>query len=607
MKAKNKRISAIHPLPLEKTPEQREINALIQAFNRGQYDVVEGLALAMTRVAPHFPFGWKALGVALGQQDKTTAAVGAMQKAVQLGSGDAEVHFNLGTLLKKLGRKEEAESALAQAIHLQPGHVLACNNLGNLLREMGRLDESEAMLRQTLRLKPDYAEAHNNLGNVLQDLGRLEESLVSFQRAIKLNPDYTDAHSNLLFVFNYVANETPFTHKADAQRYGALVSRRRTHRYTDWFSPPSPTKLRIGFVSGDFRNHPVGFFLESLLANIDPARFELFSYTTQGSEDELTTRIKPFFAEWRELSNLSDEAAAKMIHADALHLLIDLSGHTAKNRLPVFACKPAPIQVTWLGYFATTGVAEIDYWLSDPYVLPEKEEDHFTEAIWRLPETYLCFTPPTEKVEINPLPALSNGCVTFGCFNNLTKMNDAVVALWATVLNSVPSSRLFLKTRQLDDKRIVEEVLSRFAIHGILIDRLILEGRSPRAELLASYNRVDIALDPFPYPGGTTTLEALWMGVPVLTKCGDRFLSHIGESIARNAQQTDWIAHDDEDYVRKAVKFSTDLDKLAALRSGLREQVLASPLFDSPRFARHFEAAMWGMWNKWRSQGERIT
>jgi protein O-GlcNAc transferase len=283
-------------------------------------------------------------------------------------------------------------------------------------------------------------------------------------------------------------------------------------------------------------------------------------------------------------------------------VLLDLSGHTAKNRLPMFAWKPAPVQVSWLGYFASTGVAEMDYVIGDAHIAPARDECHFSESICRLPDSYLCFTPPNVAVEPGPLPALGNTQVTFGCFNKLTKMNNAVVALWARVLLAVPHSRLFLKTTQLKDAAICEVTRQEFAAHGIATDRLILEGSSPRAELLAAYQRVDIALDPFPYPGGTTSVEALWMGVPVLTKRGDRFLSHMGESILHNAGLADWIADDDDDYVAKAVAHTADLSRLAALRAGLRQQVLASPLFEAKQFARNFEAAMWGMWQNWQEQ-----
>lgn len=599
MRAKHKKKSSDSRAPMQRSPAQAEINALIHAFSRGQYAAVETLALGITRDYPHVAFGWKALGVALGQQERNAEALEPMQRAAQLAPADAEVQYNLGTILKKLGRLDEAAVALERAVALQSNHLLAYNNLGNVLRDIGRLKEAETILRQAIALNPGYAEARNNLGSVLQDLGRLDESLVCYRQAVKLNPDYTDAYSNLLFVLNYLASDSPVTYKLDAHRYGALVSKQRTFRYSEWNCPQPPGKLRVGFVSGDFCSHPVGFFIEGLLSNIARSNFELFAYSTQFFEDELTARIKPFFAEWRHLSGMSDETAAKQIHADALHILIDLSGHTAKNRLPVFAYKPTPVQVTWLGYFATTGVEEIDYWLGDPYVIPEAEECHFTERIRRLPETYLCFTPPKDHIEITVLPALAAGYITFGSFNNLTKINDAVVKLWSTVLNSVANSRLFLKTKQLEDESVRVTIANQFAAHGITRDRLILEGRSPRAELLAAYNRVDIALDPFPYPGGTTSVEALWMGVPVLTRRGDRFLSHVAESIAYNSKQADWVADDDHDYVHKALRFSSDLASLAELRQGLREQVLVSPLFDAPRFARYFEEAMQAMWSDW--------
>jgi Predicted O-linked N-acetylglucosamine transferase, SPINDLY family len=279
-----------------------------------------------------------------------------------------------------------------------------------------------------------------------------------------------------------------------------------------------------------------------------------------------------------------------------VHVLIDLSGHTHHNRLPVFAWKPSPVQASWLGYFATTGVAEMNYLLADPYVAPSGEEDSFTETIWRLPESYLCFTAPVYDLDVFPLPALTTGYITFGCFNNLVKMNDAVVALWVRVLQAVPDSRLFLKTKQLNDPKVCNITRQIFTERGISPDRLLMEGSSPRAELLAAYRKVDIALDPFPYPGGTTSVEGLWMGVPVITRRGERFLSHVGETIAHNAGLADWIATDDDEYVAKAVEHTADLERLAALRAGLRQQVLASPVFDAPRFARNFEAVLWGMW-----------
>jgi predicted O-linked N-acetylglucosamine transferase (SPINDLY family) len=254
------------------------------------------------------------------------------------------------------------------------------------------------------------------------------------------------------------------------------------------------------------------------------------------------------------------------------------------------------VQANWLGYFATTGVAEIDWFVGDPNVCPPGDESHFTEKIWRLPETYLCFTPPTSDVPVSPLPALNNGYITFGCFNHIGKLNDAVVALWSRILKQIPDARLLLKAQQLGDVTMIEQTRARFAAHGVA-DRLLLEGPSSRTDYFAAYGRIDIALDPFPYPGGTTSVEALWMGVPVLTLRGNRFLSRAGENIMRNVGLPEWIAQDGNDYVLKAAAFASKPEALSALRCNLRNQALASPMFDATRFSRYFEEALWNMWH----------
>ena len=296
---------------------------------------------------------------------------------------------------------------------------------------------------------------------------------------------------------------------------------------------------------------------------------------------------------------ISDDRLAQLIHEDGIDILIDLSGHTGDNRLPMFAWKPAPVQVTWLGYFATTGVAAIDYLIADPWTLPESEESSFSETIWRVPETRLCFTPPAILLNVTPPPVLANGHITFGCFNNLTKMNERVVALWARILAAIPNSRLYLKARALGEAAVQQSVMKRFAEHGIDPQRLTLETYVPRANYLEAYNQIDIALDPFPYTGGTTTVEALWMGVPVLTLAGRQFLARQGVGLLMNAGLPEWVASDQDDYLSRAVAHASDTQGLASLRAGLRQQVLASPIFDASRFARHFEAALRGMWEKW--------
>jgi predicted O-linked N-acetylglucosamine transferase (SPINDLY family) len=352
----------------------------------------------------------------------------------------------------------------------------------------------------------------------------------------------------------------------------------------------------VGVVSADLYNHPVGYFLESFLSQLDFSRLELIAYSNNPKEDDLTQRIKPSFSAWKPVHVLNDEAMAQLIHSDGVHVLLDLSGHTAYNRLPALAWKPAPVQATWLGYFASTGMAEMDYILGDKWLLPDNEANHFIEKGWHFSGAHSCLTPPSEQVNIETLPALQSHLITFGTLNNIAKMNDRVVACWARILTSIPNSQLYLNTKALRDETLKRSIIDRYAAHGIAANRLILESTTGRLAALSSYNRIDIALDPFPYPGGTTSYEALWMGVPILTMQGHRYIAHMGESIMHNAGLSDWIARDEDDYVAKAVSVAGDLPKLAALRAGLREQVRRSPLFDAPRFAKHFEEALWGMW-----------
>ncbi|BCK86730.1 lipopolysaccharide assembly protein B [Sideroxyarcus emersonii] len=544
------------------------------------------------------------LGNTFRAMGRLAEAAESYRDALRIRKSFAQAMCNLGAVLNDLGCPDEAEKTLRQALEIKPGQAEVHSNLGNVLKELGRLNEAEASYRQALALAPRLAEIHNNLGNLLQDMGRLDEAETSYRQAVELKPDYDKAHSNLLFLLNYNPKVAPSFAFEEACRFGRKVAGRVTSPFEEWSCASASTRLRIGFVSGDFRNHPVGYFLESLLKNLDPASFELVAYPSDPWVDDLTERIKPYFDVWKPLYGMNDETAARLIHGDGIHILIDLSGHSRYNRLPVFAWKPAPVQVSWLGYFATTGVAEIEYLIADPHTLPETEERYFTEKIWRLPETRLCFTPPDIEMDVSPLPALGNGYVTFGCFNNLAKMNDDVVALWSRVLATVPDSRLFLKSKQLGEDSVRQKTAERFAAHGIDQGRLILEGAESRAKYFAAYHRVDIALDPFPYPGGTTTVESLWMGVPVLTLAGQSFLFRQGAGFLSNAGLPEWIAGTQDGYVEKAEEHAKDPQGLAALRSRLRQQMESSPIMDGQRFATHFAAALQAMWRE-RSSGKR--
>lgn len=551
---------------------------------------------------PDYAGAYYNIGNALLGNGQLDEAVASYRRALEIEPDYAEVHCSLGVALKELGQLDGAIESFQRALEIKPDMVEAYTNLGNAMQALGQFEGAVACYRQALELKSDIAEVHNNMGLALKDLGQFDNAMASYRQAVKIKPDYAETYNNLLFTLNYIANHEPSYYLEQARQFGRIVAAKVGARYSVWQYAAQPERLRVGLVSGDLLNHSVGFFLEGLLAHIDPARIELIAYSTHHKEDELTARIRPYFSVWKSLAGKSDEAAARLIHADGVHILLDLSGHTRYNRLPVFAWKPAPVQAMWLGYFASTGVAEMDYILGDKWMLPDGEEHHFVERGWRLSGAHSCLTPPKEDIKVEELPALRNRLITFGTLNNLAKMNDRVVACWARILSEIPNSRLYLNTSNLRDDALRKSVIERYAAQGIPENRLILEATTGRVAALNSYNKIDIALDPFPYPGGTTSYEALWMGVPILTMRGSNYISHLGESIMHNAGLPDWIAANEEDYRAKAIALASDKTKLAALRTGLRQQVLASPLFDAQRFARDFEAALWGMWQRYQDQ-----
>ncbi|KAA0083844.1 O-linked N-acetylglucosamine transferase, SPINDLY family protein [Trinickia soli] len=537
------------------------------------------------------------IGMALLDMRLPAAAAASFRKCLAINPDFAEAHSNLGNVLRELGEADAAADHCRRAIALQPDCGQAYNNLGNALKTQNKLADAAACYLQARSLLPHEPQVALNLGIVLRETGEHKAAIEAFRQALALRPSWGEAWSNLLFTLSFAQDVAPRDYLAEARAFGCFAGE-RARPFTDWLVDRTPgAALRIGFVSGDFRTHPVGFFLESVLAHLDPARVQLFAYSTRPYEDALTQRLKPSFAQWRSLVGLADEAAAEAIRNDGVHILLDMSGHTDSNRLPVLAWKPAPVQASWIGYFASTGLPAIDYVLGDQWVLPPEEAEHFVERPWRLPHGYLCFTPPEPAVEIDAAWAGDTARpLTFGCFSDLVKVNDRVVAVWSRILHAVPDAKLFLKAQQLADAAQRAATLARFAAHGVAADRLVMEGPSPRADYLAAYNRVDISLSPFPYPGGTTTAESLWMGVPVLCRHGDRFLGHLCESVLHSVDLGDWIAADDDAYVARAVACARERPALAALRSGLRERVLNSTLCSPDRFARTLEGEFKRMW-----------
>ncbi|MBC5781645.1 tetratricopeptide repeat protein [Ramlibacter sp. USB13] len=546
------------------------------------------------RLRPDAPEAWQVLARALMRAHAFPEAEHALQRLVELQPDSADAHNELGTALRELHRMPEAARCYRRALELQPGLAQAENNLANTLADLGQAAEAEAAYRRALAIDPQRGEVHSNLGNLLKDQGRLAEARECYRAAMALAPGFAGAHSNLLLALNHDATLPLEEALAQARRFGAAVQSRAGGPLAG--APrPHPGPLRVGFVSGDLRSHPVGYFLEGWLPHVDRRRIALVAYPTVTREDALTARLRPHFAAWRSIAGLSDEAAARAIHADGIDLLVDLAGHTAHNALPVFAWKPAPVQASWLGYFATTGVPAIDWLLADEASVPPEHQAHFTERVWTLPGSRLCFAPPEDAPAVAPTPALRQGAVTFGCFQMLGKIGDDVLQLWSAVLARVPEATLRLQNKALGDARTRDAFVQRLRRHAIDPERVHLHGQLPRPAYLAAHADVDLLLDTFPYPGGTTTCEALWMGVPTLTLRGDRMLARQGAALLAAAGLPEWVAQDPHEYVEKAVRFAGDPQALQALRAGLRAQVRRSPLFDGRLFAERLTEAFEGL------------
>lgn len=579
--------------------------------------------------------GFLNLGFALLQMNLHLEAEHYLKHAVLINPKMEDAHYLLGTISQERGSLDEAISHFNTALALKPdfesvyrglcpalflsGKIEAAKHAvkkalelnaqcaefhsyqGNLYYHEKQMARAIACYQEALQLQPDYLQVHVSMGNVLLQMGQVDAAIDAYNKTLAINPDLVEADSCLLFIRASHSQGSPEQYLAAAQHYGKrLVA--QVKPFTHWpicSADVGVNPLRVGLVSGDFNNHPVGYFLESTLQHLNHDRIVLVAYSASSLEDEMTVRLKPHFSAWHSIVGVDDETVARNIHADGIHILIDLSGHTTLYRLPVFAWKPAPVQVSWLGYFASTGVPGMDYVLADPVSVPESHRGHFTEQVWYLPSTRMCFTPPTpvDKLLPGPLPYTRNGYITFGCFQNLTKITYEALAVWARIFQALPQAKLRLQIKQVTTALgSREEILQRLDRVGIAPERVILEGYIPRSDYLAAHAEVDIILDTFPYPGGTTTCEALWMGVPTLTLAGNTMLSRQGASFLSCAGLTDWIASSEDDYVNLALAHASDIPKLVQLRETLRQHVLNSPLFDAPRFALDLEEALTKMW-----------
>ncbi len=458
------------------------------------------------------------------------------------------------------------------------------------------------------------------LGRHLLTHGQVALAVAEWRRVAEQHPDNLSAWACLLYAMSLDPCGTPEAYLQEATRHGLRLTQRAQHStlapFTEWrlpYAPSDDAPLRVGLVSGNFHEHPVGYFLEGVLQATPTQRVQWFAYANRDHGDALTARLQASVTHWEPIAHLDDPTVARKIHAHGLHVLIDLDGYTDGNRLPVFAWQAAPVQVSWLGHWASTGLPTMDAVLADPVSLPMSwpAELAFCEAIERLPDTRLCFSAPTQAPDVSALPALRKGHITFASFQSATKFNPAVWQLWARVLNQVPGARLRLASRQTITDTGVAQLTRQLLDAGLSPSRVDLAHPSERAQYLAAYAEVDLVLDTFPATGGTTTCEALWMGVPTLTLCdasptGQPMMRRQGASLLQAAGLHDWVAHDEADFVRLAVAKSAEVSALAQLRQRLRAQVQRSPLMDAPRFATALDAALRRTWDrKWGASGSQ--
>ena len=550
----------------------------------------------------HHALAYNNLGAVLHMQGKADEAIVHFQKALQLNPEFGDAYYNLGTVFQGGKNLDEAKSCFRKAIKLNPGLLEAYNNLGNTLSKQGKLQEAAETFRQALERDPLFALALNNLGNVLKDQGKLHEAEACCKHAFELKSDLYEAYSNFLLFMNYNAHNSAQTIFSEHVRLGRQVSKPFSSHASSFANDLSPDrKLRIGYVSPDFRQHSVAYYIEPVIKEHNPEYFEVFCYANGHIQDEVTERIRKHADHWKDITRMPDESADRLIREDRIDILVDLTGHTGNNRMLLFARKPAPVQVTWIGYPATTGLSSIDYKIVDTYTDPPGVTDHFyTEELIRMPEGFLCYLPLADCPEVADLPALSTGQVCFGSFNNFSKVSSETADLWNQILESVPNSRLRLKAKSFADEQTRQYAKNLFSPGVIDSDRIELLPweLSPHSHL-ALYNRIDIALDTFPYNGTTTTCEALWMGVPVITLAGNTHASRVGVSLLSNIGLPELIAHTPREYVAKAVALARDLEKLRTLRTFLRDMMLRSPLTDAKKFTHTLEEVYQTIWVKW--------
>ncbi|HEX8524299.1 MAG TPA: tetratricopeptide repeat protein [Tepidisphaeraceae bacterium] len=547
-------------------------------------------------LAPTFAMAQVHLGGVLHEMGNLAPARDVLARAVVLAPANPEAHYNHGLVLQALKEYAAAEAGYRRALQLAPHYVEALNNLGLLLMLQRRTLDALALHRRAVELRPTHSKARCSLATHLFALGMVGEAIKEFRHSLAQNPADPVTHMLLAFSLNYHDRCTPPEVFQEHVRWASHHATCRSTPPPHLNDPEANRKLRIGYISADFREHPVGFFIAPVLAHLDRTQFDIIGYSNSESGDELTSAIQSQCSQWLEVSSLSDDALAEQIRRDQVDVLVDLSGLTADNRLTALACKAAPVQVTHFGYPNTTGMRAMDYRITDALADPPGATEQWNvEKLWRLPQIAWCYSPHGASPEVQPPPVLKQGFITFGTLNNISKISDASLKLWAQLLHAVPRAQLMLQVPEGGEERVVG-VLGRA---GVGRERLRIAGRPGRSEYLALHHQIDVYLDPFPYNGGVTSCDAMWMGVPIVSLAGETYVSRQGVALLTQVGHPELVAKDEADFLKIATELAGDVERLKGLRQTLRQKLQDSPMMNFGQFAKDLGEAYRGMWRAW--------
>jgi len=586
-------------------------NLGIALTHLGQFGEAIATLRRAVQLQPGYADAWCNLGAALMHQGEPEEAITAYRHALHIQPGHALAHNNLGVALSHQGFFDEAKAEYEQAVRIRPDYAEAYNNLGNALSRKSRPGEAIAAYRRALQIRPNHAEAHDNLGTALKDCGRLEEAIVSYRQALQFKPNDATTHSNLILALHYLPKITAQEISAEQLEWNSRHAQPLANSLSPHGNDRSvDRRLRVGYVSADFRDHVAGRTLLPCFEAHDSEKFDRICYSGTPPSDAIGERFRRSATEWREIAALSDERLAAIIREDRIDVLVDLSLHTAGNRLCAFARKPAPVQISWLGYPGGTGLDAMDWRITDSFLEPAGADiPAGRERPLRLAECWCCYAPPENTPAPGELPVGKNGHITFASFNNFAKINDRVLHLWAGILKKVENSRLLMLSKGGEQDR-VRQIMECSGVAAERVGFLAFypmdarrRDEHPTPEYLHRYQRTDIALDPFPYNGMTTTCDALWMGVPVIALVGKMSIGRASFSLLSNAGLGELCAASEDDYVRIAAGLARNLPRLAALRATMRERLAKSPLLDAVRFTRNLEHAYCTAWRHWCASG----